>query len=919
MTDENSTPIWTNQTSTNQSWDDNDFVLDFWEGENMKEINDSEDKADINFDINTNEEENKDSVDSNFNSDDLFWETLENSNEDTDLWNTFADMQKSDADNNEDNNDFFVDMNLDSWDNTGKDTDNLDESKENNELFSESGSNISDTNVEELNLGNETERENNQDELFWETEVENNKLGLEQTKELPLDSQENKADDNSDFSIEMDWNTAINPEKSENGLVSENNSLDNTESDISYNIDNNIKENSDIVSENEKENSWDNLFWETSEQNVTTEKQIDINQESDNVQWDIDDKIDFSFDSNDSNELIQETSTDKKDEVIDPNNSESIFIESWNDDINTVNNQAERLENVDDVNFDFTVDHENSDHDEIQNNTQNDEDLTISSSDSNMDNTLESENNDLFLNDSTLQDENKESINNVSSENTGNLIQDENNLENNEENVLDNQNISQNNLNEWNNQENWEFLLDNANDEIWDDNIKNVSETEHNQETMEGRDSANTPNQEVTQPDMMNLLWWQSMDFSYEENVASLNQSENNLGIYQDESSVNLQNVSDVHTIDNENNLVSNPEVQEKDNSNAINSEENIETVAPLQSTNTWNLEQNVGNQENDINTNTGELQNQTILQTPEINTINEIPQVNENTQNQTEVWSIKSTLSLDEILDSELQSNPQFVDNSKSIPKSIQRKPTFLERKKMTIFAWVWVFLLFCIVVALAFPSISSERKIGDVVNTGAVIEEPDEQENTVEGTTKPTEYIGTEEDTKISDQWSKIEEEKIVKKNHWSWPTTELVEDEPTEDIKPYIFEEPEQEPGTPIEEEKPKEISIEDIQSKISSFKSQGEWYKKVGENESNEKVTKYAAYVVRLCDDYQLQIDNWEWIDEETFSSFETKVLWFISKIDKNLSWWDEVATVYTKVDFDENDDKKELRSYLEENR
>jgi hypothetical protein len=73
------------------------------------------------------------------------------------------------------------------------------------------------------------------------------------------------------------------------------------------------------------------------------------------------------------------------------------------------------------------------------------------------------------------------------------------------------------------------------------------------------------------------------------------------------------------------------------------------------------------------------------------------------------------------------------------------------------------------------------------------------------------------------------------------------------------------------------------------------------------------------VVRLCDEYQSQIDNWEWTDEETFSSFETKVLWFITKIEKNLNWWDEVSTIYTKVDFDENEDKKELTAYLEENR
>jgi hypothetical protein len=53
-------------------------------------------------------------------------------------------------------------------------------------------------------------------------------------------------------------------------------------------------------------------------------------------------------------------------------------------------------------------------------------------------------------------------------------------------------------------------------------------------------------------------------------------------------------------------------------------------------------------------------------------------------------------------------------------------------------------------------------------------------------------------------------------------------LIDDEPTENIKPYIEEEPDEpdEPEEPIEEKELKELSIEDIQSQISSFKSQGE---------------------------------------------------------------------------------------------
>jgi hypothetical protein len=113
-----------------------------------------------------------------------------------------------------------------------------------------------------------------------------------------------------------------------------------------------------------------------------------------------------------------------------------------------------------------------------------------------------------------------------------------------------------------------------------------------------------------------------------------------------------------------------------------------------------------------------------------------------------------------------------------------------------------------------------------------------------------------------------------------------------------------------------EETENISADDIQLKISSFKSQGEWYKKVGENESNEKVIKYASYVIRLCEDYQLQIDNLEWIDEETYSSFETKVSWFISKIEANLHPVAEVETVYTQARLDNDEEKEATRTYLE---
>lgn len=895
MPDEDSTLATQNQqTSTSQPWDDNDFVIDFGDGENMEEVKNSEEKSDENFEINTDNEENKDSGDTNFNQDDLFGETSENN---VDLWDTPLEAENNE--NNEGNDDIFTEMNLDDWNNTNQDWNTTESLEENNELFSESESNISDADTEDnISLENETETENNQDELFWKTEEENNKIESEETEELHTDLQENKVEDGSDFSMEIDWN-GVSLEENDNISLNENDTLlDNTENNPSDKMDNNLEENSDVVNENIEENDWDNLFWEE-DQNNNIEWQLNQDQEIEDMQKENDDdKIDFSLDNSDSNEVIQEKDTEA---TSNPNNLESMFAENWNEAINTIDEEAQ-TENINDANLEFASDyHDDSNQDEIQNNVEDNEEFWELPQNSDVENI----DNDLSSTNSVLQNEGDESENITSSENYESPIQNEELTESNEWNTEDNQNIFQDESFQWNDQSNWEFLLDNGDNMSWEENVND--KVEKNQELPENMDTENVNVQEVAQPDMMNLLWWQPVDFSYEENAAATEQSKTDLEVNQDNSSTDLQNSTSEYE---NNNPVENSTVEEKSDMNTINNEENTVANNSLQSIDE--------NRDSVNNINTTEPQNQTIEQNTEENTVVETPktQINESSQNQAEAWSIKSTLSLDEILDSELKSNPQFADNSKSIPKNIKTNSTFFGGKKVSIFAWIWVFLLFCIVVALAFPSISWDRKPEDVVNTGTVVEEP---ENPVGDINNPKEYTEPEETTQTPEQWSEKEKEtEKVKKNHWSGPTTELVEDEPTEDIKPYVEVEPE-EPEEPIEEEGSKEISKEDIQSKISSFKSQGEWYKKVGENSLNEKVIKYAAYIVRLCDEYQAQIDNGEWIDTETFSSFETKILWFVSKIEKNLNWWDEVTTIYTKVDFDEDDEKKELRTYLNETR
>ena len=885
MSDENSTQIWSNQTSTNQSWNDNDFMLDFWEEEKVEEIKSSEGESEKNFDINSRNEdvETKDVVDKELNND-LFWENSNVQVEDSDSENIIENTQNND-DNKDD--DFFSNMSLNSESNSneGEITSKmLEEDNEKDEIRLD----IPVTNVEDnADLENESNGKSNLDELFWEKNDKNEKLW--QGKIEGFSTQESNIDENHDFSINID------EEKTSN--VWENMGFSNeTETDISKMNDNKIEEISNVSDKNYGSINWiDDIFWDTKKENNDILEQQDL----DNSQWEnVEDSINFSFDNNSDEVRVEETD----EQSATSNNLEEMFIGDKNDMIDISGDDVENKEN-NDLTLKFAIDSHNDDSQVINNNMQDDEEQVY------IDNNETSKDNDLFWDESLA-------------ENKDNDLFWDNSLPQNEDNKdLDNQNLTYDNLIEWGNQTNWEFPL---NDTIsWEDN-KDDTEVQ-DQELFTTTDSRENTNQETSQPDMMNLLWWQPIDFSYEENATDIQQSENNSERnqdFQDVLSTDLQDSFNSTVIDNQSedgNLM----VVESDSNSNLNSNPNpnpniTEDIniakAPvsdmeIQENNNLNIGEQWANTQN--------LEENKINELP-IDSSNNIPQVSENTQNQVEVWSIKSTLSLDEILDSELKSNPQFTDNSISVPNNTQTKSTSMWSKKTTIFMWLGIFLLLCFVVVLAFPSVNPERKTWDVVDTGTVIDEPkiieEEPESVDEEKTDTPEYDETHGDDQEELEKTKKEEEDI-ESVHGSWPTLELIEEEytPPEEIEPYTLEETEQEEPSVEETEN---ISADDIQLKISSFKSQGEWYKKVGENESNEKVIKYASYVIRLCEDYQLQIDNLEWIDEETYSSFETKVSWFISKIEANLHPVAEVETVYTQARLDNDEEKEATRTYLE---
>ena len=953
MPDEDSNPIWTNQTqqddqaTTNQPWDD--FLLDFGDGEEMEDMKISEEKTDNGFNIIT-EEEDKESGEKDLAEDDLFGETPEKEEESLDLWDTFTDTENNDNENNgedKENDDFFIDMGSDSWNNTKQEIDNLNTPEENNVLFSESETNIPDANKEE-NLGIEKEPDmENQDELFWEINDNNDKLEIEKIEEIPIDTQENKIEEDLDFSINMNEDDSINAKIDED--KNEDDKVVKTESEILDKEDNKSEENVNIINETLEDNSWNNLFWEIEEKSNDIWEQLNPKQGIDDVQLE-NMESDNSFSLNDnSNENDLNNSVDKID--TETNKLEDIFISDWSDTNISLNDNVEQAENNnveqaendnveqvenDNINSDLIVDKKDNDNqEENPNNLENSEKLNDAFQVSNPENKEDETNNNLFWNSSVLQDEGNEVKDNVDAKDDVNITQNQGDWEiKSDWEIVLNQDIFQDNLNKEESQTDWELLLDG--NIQWNENINSdVSLNENRNDSLEENtiqetstivDLSGNENQDYAKSDIMNLSWWQTV--SYEENAIALQQTENN--------TENFQNNTENNQVEWQNILenTQSSSIEEDDGNNLLNNStgdenidlsptENTEAVNISQSVDIWNVTQDIHDSSNNTNISTieswSDLQNQNAVQNLEENKISElpistpsynvqqvnenIPQINDSTLKQ-EVVTVRSTLSLDEILDSELQSNPQFADNSKAVPTNITSKTSSGNKKLISVFAGIWLFILVWLVAVLAFPSTSTERKSWDVVEETKILN--DESEITTEYVPEDVEDIYEDSsDISQANDWSDIE---ITTTNHWTPSKVEFPEDtvdeedngeeNTIEDAKPYRFMEENDNVDT-NEEATEDNTLLNDIQSKISSFKIQAEWYKETAENESNDKVIKYATYIIRLCDDYQSQVDSWQWIDEESLSSFETKVNEFISKIKNHLWLPEDVETVYSK--------------------
>ena len=295
-------------------------------------------------------------------------------------------------------------------------------------------------------------------------------------------------------------------------------------------------------------------------------------------------------------------------------------------------------------------------------------------------------------------------------------------------------------------------------------------------------------------------------------------------------------------------------------------------------------------------------------------NQAKELPQFN--VFDEKEKWSnnnieMKSTLSLDQILDSEISSNPGLMNGSEAIPQNKSNTWWNSGNKKMvTTLVWIGAFVIVWVLAFMAFPTLMWEKEpwvIEDVWWTVGSWEEYTweeyEEHSSAYSWDTESEEIGLGNDGSSESSSSVIEFPDAYTEEWEEWG-----EGEEEEEPEPYQQEEF-------IEEyEETSEDMVDDIAGTISSFKSQAEMYYSVWQEIYDRQMVKYSLRLINLCDNYQQQIDAGEWIDKESFSSFEASANKIIKDIEDYNNWWEETEVIQSNLDdssyFEGKDDLKD---------
>lgn len=698
---------------------------------------------------------------------------------------------------------------------------------------------------------------------------ENNEDVLEQ--ESSLDSNEIVADENNEINNENEW--------MENNMGEEE-----LESEENLNRDNPEEEklNLDGPAVAELENNLEN------EENSTDELLLGDNKNGDmNVDFDNEQKDDENINFNDEEQV------DKvEDEIKDIDESDDSVTLDDDQEIEDNENYNERLEDDtetkedDEINFDDYSEVEDKDNKtNLSDDFKDNEDWNIISGE--------------WENDK------------VETEDFWDNVQEENLNENNDETrISDDENEFSYDSQEDSSDDNEnEVKMEQESDEIDSWNVESeFGENPSNVNYDSIIDDESAENEKiVNQPEIWDLLWDAPVDFSEEakDNIETQNLESNNEPANLQEDINNMPENLDDKDSDNQteknDDAVNNAEDEKQSftldyqEETQDNSDDNMVSEVSNEIVE-WNKSNqiqgksdiNPENQANEIQANLVNDATSTTITNENIDTkVQNSEQENNKSLQESVDWiawqQIKSTLSLDQILDSELTDNPQFSDNSKAVPTNVA--VNWSNKKIIWIIACLWLFILAGIVAVLAFPS--KNDKTNENTDT-QIVEEYDplhqsptqpEGETTWQSVTIPHTVNPTiQQDFPEADT---EEEQDIRTEEEGSW--------EPA----PYTCEWDECFEELVTEEEEDNKLDIETIKSVVSDFKSQAEVYYSEWDDRQDKKLIRYAAQAINLCESYQAQIEKGEWIDEESFESFKSKIRPIISKITEYLGWENDV--------------------------
>lgn len=763
--------------------------------------------------------------------------------------------------------------------------------------------------------------------------------------DISLDNDNNKSQETKNENNDTDFSLTENDnkisEETENAIEK------NTENGISMDTDNKI------VNDNESDVS-DDIKSQTKLDETMEEASIDGKNFMEDEPANEDDAVD---NINASNDDLGDTSEDfsiSLDEEWDFNNATALNESSntWRDNSFDAQNQSDTEESVQESGFlvdnedtnDEKNQHEKSWPIELTQDSFNDEknfsdnnlsweDLDSDSSSSSIESMEINDNNSLNENnDNKLSDITAENPDSQEDDSEWNVLNDENNssditsdYNDNDSNDINDQ-IKQPELSDllWNDSSidfSWESLDDSAQEEINDvDNSDSISEKETSNE-LDINDQTASENTEVN----ANI----EDDVKFEDNANDENSQDANFtfdypenDVQTELTDVNSESLWDKKIEQNSNSYDS--DVINTDsynyNSDSLNNWDNENLVKPSESAFVDEAAPDTESQANDssINSNTSKV-------------LDSSPDENSLTNNAQE---ISSTLSLDQILDSELNNNPQLSDNSKASPNNVNTDSWLLKNKKVVILsAWIWILLAWFVVV-LAFPSKNtgtsdtiqdteikeyqgiSDDQVDDYDHQVAADDQYiSDQESSDESEGGDSDYVNN----KPSAWWIVID----IPQDFWtdSGDTEDITQETSSQTIvEPYVWCENgdlDCDADFNEDEEVSNTLSIEEITPEIERLKAIAENYHSLWYTNRDKILIKYASQAINLCDKYKQQIDKEEMVDEESFDLFKAEFNSIHHKMDSYIWSGNEVET-YVQGNFDEEydfEDKDEVRDFI----